>query len=244
MQKIDVNADLGEIDDDGLVDAQLLTVITSANVACGGHAGDSISMQRVCALAAEHGVAIGAQVSYVDRAGFGRRQLDVDPATLQEQLLQQVVDLTHAASIAGTSVRYIKPHGALYHAAIDDHAVAEVLVNLARHTSLALLTMSDGHLYNQANDHGVAVFTEAFLDRGYSPAGRLLPRDDPNALLEPDAALHRLRTWATSGALNSQSLCVHSDSPGAVEIARSASALLQELDIVLAPFTTPFTTPT
>lgn len=234
-----MNADLGEIDDGGIIDSHLLEIITSANVACGGHAGDDISMQRVCDLAFQRGVTIGAQVSFVDRPGFGRRRLNVEAATLSNQLTQQVADLSCAAKSAGTSVSYIKPHGALYHAAIDDHSIAQVLIALARETSLSLLTMPHGHLFDSARSQRIPVFTEAFLDRGYSSSGRLLPRDDPQALLAPDAALQRLHMWTTSGTLTMQSLCIHSDSPGAVEIAREAIALLKELNIVPAPFATP-----
>lgn len=234
-----MNADLGEIDDGGMIDSHLLAIVTSANVACGGHAGDSASMYRVCALAARRGVAIGAQVSFVDRAGFGRRRHNVETATLHGQISQQVVDLERAAKSAGTSVRYIKPHGALYHAAMDDESIAQVLITLARETSLSLLTMAHGYLYDGALAQGIPVFTEAFLDRGYSSTGRLLPRGDPNALLEPDAALQQLHMWATSEILTMQSLCIHSDSPGAVEIARRARSLLRELDIVPTPFATP-----
>jgi UPF0271 protein len=234
--KVDVNADLGEIEDGGVVDSALLQVITSANVACGGHAGDAASMLRVCSLASHHGVALGAQVSYVDRAGFGRRRIDIDPATLRQHIYQQVTDLEAAASTAGTSVRYIKPHGALYHAAIEDPAVAEVLLDVATETSLSLLTMAFGYLFEGARMRRHPVFTEAFLDRGYATDGRLLPRDHPEALLEPDAALTRLRDWAGSPSFAAQSLCLHSDSPGAVELAHNVKRLLRELSVTVTPF--------
>jgi len=234
--KVDVNADLGEVEDEGLLDAALLQIISSANVACGGHAGDAVSMLRVCSLASHHGVAIGAQVSYVDRAGFGRRKIDIDSATLRQQIHQQVADLEAAARRAGTSVRYIKPHGALYHAAIEDPAVAEVLLDVATKTSLSLLTMDFGYLHEGARMRGHPVFTEAFLDRGYATDGRLLPRDHPEALLGIDAALARLRDWANSPSFAAQSLCLHSDSPGALELAHNVKRLLRELSVSVAPF--------
>jgi UPF0271 protein len=234
--KVDVNADLGEVEDGGVIDSALLQVITSANVACGGHAGDAASMLRVCSLASHHGVALGAQVSYVDRAGFGRRRIDIDPATLRQHIHQQVTDLEAAARKAGTSVRYIKPHGALYHAAIDDTDVAQVLLEVASDTSLSLLTMPFGHLYEGAQLRGLSVFSEAFLDRGYATDGRLLPRDHPEALLKPDAALTRLRDWAESHTFTAQSLCIHSDSPGALELAHKARNLLRELSVTVVPF--------
>lgn len=209
---IDLNADLGEgvTDDEGL-----LRVVTSANVACGFHAGDEATMRRVCDLAVERDVAIGAQVSYRDREGFGRRAMDVSASTLTEWVTEQVETLRRIAVAAGVTVAYLKPHGALYNRVIDDPEQAQaVLVGAG---SLPILTLPLGELRAQAVQRGRLVRTEGFPDRGYTPDGRLLPRSEPGALLEAsdEIAAHAVQL-ARSGV---DSVCVHGDSAHAVEAA-------------------------
>lgn len=223
----DLNADLGEGDPD--MDERLLGIITSANVACGGHAGDDASMSLICAMAATAGVAIGAQVSYVDREGFGRRQLDVSADLLAEQLAAQLEALSAHARAAGTSVTYIKPHGALYHAAIGDEGIADAV--LRGTAGLPVLTLPFGALADLARQRGIDVHGEAFADRGYLSDGRLVPRTSPaGALLtSPDAIGARVRGLverneivAADGTfltVHARSICVHSDTPGAASIA-------------------------
>ena len=160
----DLNADLGEGDEH--MDMRLLEIITSANVACGGHAGDDASMRRICGLAASRGVAIGAQVSYVDREGFGRRRLDIPGATLTAQLQEQIGYLQEAARECGVDVSYVKPHGALYHAAVADRGVAESI--LAASGSLPILTLPHGQLRLAAADVCVTTYAEAFAYRAYT----------------------------------------------------------------------------
>lgn len=201
-------------------------MISSANIACGGHAGDMRSMTRLCTAAVAHGVAIGAQVSYPDREGFGRRPVTMDGDALSESLLIQFLDLLEAADAAGGRVSYIKPHGALYHAAIDDPMTAAVIVDLAESQQVPVLTMGFGHLRDRADSVGIPAFGEAFLDRGYTDDGRLTPREQPGALLGVDAAIERLDRWIDAGFHGAHSLCVHSDSPDAATLARAARELL------------------
>lgn len=210
---IDLNADLGEeiTDDDAL-----LAVVSSANVACGYHAGTAAIMARVCAEAARLGVSVGAQVSYDDRAHFGRRALDVGEQVLREQVADQVGTLTEIAAAAGTSLRYVKPHGALYHRVLDDEAQARAVLDGSG--ELPVLGMSPGHLLEEAARRGRATFEEAFPDRGYTPQGRLMGRDLPGALVHgADAVAANAVRFAHEG--RARSLCLHGDSPGAVETA-------------------------
>lgn len=241
----DLNADLGEGDPD--MDARLLAVVTSANVACGGHAGDDESMALICRTAAARGVTIGAQVSYVDREGFGRRRLDVDPGVLHDQIAEQITALDVHARAAGTSVAYVKPHGALYHAAAVDEVTAETVLLAAR--GLPVLTLPHGALVEAARDRGLDVHAEAFADRGYAPDGALVPRTDPGALLvSTDDVVARVRGLVTRGeivaadgsvlSVDARSICVHSDTPRADAIAQSVRMTIEATGAQLAPFAT------
>ncbi len=221
MRYVDLNADLGEEVTD---DAALLRVVTSANLACGYHAGSPAIMRAVCDEAVRRGVSIGAQVSYADREHFGRRALDVDPDVLREQVADQVGTLTQIAQRAGTSVRYVKPHGALYHRTMDDPEQAVAV--LAGSGDLPVLGMA-GQLLDLATARGRAVRHEGFPDRGYTPQGRLVPRDLPGALLDdPDDVARHALALLERGQRH-DSLCVHGDSPGAVAHARAVRAALE-----------------
>jgi len=254
---LDLNADLGEgIATSELTDAELdlalLDVVTSANVACGGHAGDDASMARVCEAAVERGVAIGAQVSYVDRAGFGRTRLDVAPADLVAQLLEQVHVLRTHARAAGGRVAYLKPHGALYNAAADDPAVADavvgaVLADAEDHRQLPLLTLPGCVLALRARAAGIEVVAEAFADRAYTGEGRLVPRTFPGSVVhDPDAVVERVLRLERLGKVLSQdgtdvtvearSVCLHSDTDGAVDLARRVRHALWSAGVLLVPF--------
>lgn len=224
---IDLNADLGEEVTD---DAALLAVVTSANVACGYHAGSPAIMRAVCEEAARLGVAVGAQVSYADREGFGRVARDVAADVLGQQVADQVGTLAQAAAAAGTSVRYLKPHGALYHRVLDDPDQAAAV--LAGSGDLPVLTMP-GTLLTLAERAGRRTFREGFPDRGYDAAGRLVPRTEPGALLvEADA----ISAQALALADGVDSLCLHGDSPGAVAHARAVRAALEAAGRTLRPF--------
>lgn len=241
----DLNADLGEGDPD--MDARLLAAVTSANVACGGHAGDDASMALICRTAAAHGVTIGAQVSYVDREGFGRRRLDVEPGVLRDQIAEQIAALDVHARAAGTSVAYVKPHGALYHAAAVDKATAESVVLAS--SGLPVLTLPHGALLAAARERGLDVHAEAFADRGYAPDGALVPRTHPGALLASvDEVIDRVRGLVTRGEIvaadgsvlrvEARSICVHSDTPGADAIAHTVRMTIEASGAQLGPFVT------
>jgi UPF0271 protein len=216
---VDLNADLGEevTDDDAL-----LAVVTSANVACGYHAGTPAIMRAVCAGAARLGVSVGAQVSYDDRAGFGRVARDVAPGLLRDQVADQVGVLTAIAQSEGVAVRYLKPHGALYHRVIDDAEQAEAV--LAGSGTLPVLGMP-GELCERARAAGRAVVLEGFPDRAYRPDGRLVPRTEPGAVLEDGA---QIAAAAVALAPRVGSLCVHGDHPGAVVHARGVRRALED----------------
>ena len=215
---VDLNADLGEeVTDDGA----LLDVVTSANVACGYHAGSPAIMRAVCDAAVERGVSIGAQVSYDDRAHFGRVPVDVDHDVLRDQVADQVGVLTEIARAAGTSVRYLKPHGALYHRVLDDPEQAAAV--LAGSGGLAVLGMP-GELLDQAAGAGRAVLLEGFPDRAYAADGRLVPRGRPGAVLDDSAAIAARAVELAPGV---DSVCVHGDTPGAVAHARAVRTALE-----------------
>ena len=226
MESIDLNADLGEEVTD---DAGLLAVVTSANVACGYHAGSAAIMRAVCAEAVRRGVAVGAQVSYDDRDNFGRVELEVSVEVLREQVLDQVGTLTEIARAEGTRVTYVKPHGALYHRVARDPAQA--LAVLAGSGGLPVLGMPGSVLLELARAEGRHVVHEGFPDRGYDEAGGLLPRDRPGAVLDDSDEIARR---AVELAASVGSLCVHGDTPGAVAHARAVRASLEAVGRVLA----------
>lgn len=236
---MDLNADLGEGfgawrlgDDEALLD-----VVTSANVACGFHAGDPSTMRRVCAAAAARGVAIGAQVGYRDLAGFGRRRIDYDPEELRDDLLYQIGALDAFARLAGSRVGYVKPHGALYNTAVrDERQAGAVVAAVAGYdASLPVLGLPGSALLRLAAEAGLRPVEEGFADRRYRPDGTLTPRTEPDALLTGtgDVVAQALRL-ATHGRV--ASLCLHGDTPGAVTLARAVRAALEDADVPLAPF--------
>ena len=223
---VDLNADLGEEVTD---DAGLLAIVTSANVACGFHAGTRATMQAVCAEAVRRGVALGAQVSYADRASFGRVARDVPADVLREQVAEQVGVLSGIAAAEGGRVAYLKPHGALYHRVAGD-AVQAVAV-LDGSGDLPVLGMPGSRLLALAGERGRGVRLEGFPDRGYTDDGRLLPRDAPGALVADPVAV---ATRAVELAREVDSVCVHGDSPGAVATAGAVRRALEAagLDVV------------
>ena len=251
---IDLNADLGEGfgvwrlgDDDAL-----LGVVTSANVACGFHAGDPSTMRRVCAGAVAAGVAIGAQVSYRDLAGFGRRFIDVPPAELTDDVLYQLAALDGIARAEGGRVGYVKPHGALYNAAVHHEGQARAVVDAVRayDPSLPVLGLPGSSLLRRAEAAGLRPVPEGFADRGYTPEGTLVPRREPGALVTDLAAVaERAVRMAVDGVVTAvdgtavdvavASICVHGDTPGAVQLARAVRSALQEAGLDPVPFAGP-----
>lgn len=248
---IDLNADLGEGfgvwrlgDDDAL-----LELVTSANVACGFHAGDPVTMRRVCARAAAAGVSVGAQVSYRDLAGFGRRFIDVDPAELADDVLYQLAALDGIARAVGTRVSYVKPHGALYNAVVTHERQAQAVVDamLAFDRRLPVLGLPGSALLRSAEAAGLRPVPEGFADRGYTREGRLVPRRTPGALVDdPAAVAARAVRMATEGVVVAvdgtallmpvESVCLHGDTAGAVELARAVRAALDDDGVAIRPF--------
>jgi 5-oxoprolinase (ATP-hydrolysing) subunit A len=226
---IDLNADLGEGVTD---DPALLAVVTSANVACGYHAGDEATMRAVCEEAVRRGVAVGAQVSYDDRPNFGRVARDVDHTVLRDQVGDQVTTLSRIAADAGTSVSYVKPHGALYNRVVDDEDQARAV--LAGSGDLPVLGLPGSVLLDLAGRAGRQVRREGFPDRGYTDDGRLLPRDRPGAVLDdPTQIADRAVAMARSGGV--ESVCVHGDAPAAVAAATAVRLALEAAGFRLRP---------
>jgi UPF0271 protein len=252
---VDLNADLGEgfgrwslTDDEAL-----LEVVTSANVACGFHAGDPLTMRKVAAAAVGHGVAIGAQVGYRDLHGFGRRHIEYEPEDLAADVLYQIAALDGIVRAAGGGIRYVKPHGALYNRAAVDSLQAEAVVAAiladadGRGEALPILCQPGSVLAVVAAAAGLPVVGEAFCDRGYAQDGRLVPRRDPGALVtDPAAVAERAVGFAvertvttvdgTRITVEAASLCVHGDSPSAVEVARGIRAALAAAGVAVASF--------
>ncbi len=244
---MDLNADLGESfgrwvlgDDDAM-----LAVVTSANVACGFHAGDPSTLRRTCAGATARGVAVGAQVGYRDLAGFGRRFVDMDSGELADDVVYQLGALDAMCRVAGTAVRYVKPHGALYNAVVHHTAQATAVVAAVRDfdAGLAVLGLPGSELLRVAAAAGLRAVPEFLADRGYTAAGTLVPRSEPGALLlDPDEVAARVLRMVTDGVVRAtdgtdvpvvaESVCVHGDSPGAVEM---ATAVRRALDSVGRP---------
>jgi UPF0271 protein len=244
LTALDLNADVGEGFD---ADEQLFAVVTSANVACGFHAGDDATMRVACERAAERRVSVGAQVSYRDREGFGRRDVEIEPDALTSDLLEQIGALRAAAASTGISVRYLKPHGALYNRAARDPVQGSAVVDAARQTGLPLLGLPGSVVADLATAAGVRVFAEFFADRGYRSDGRLVPRSEPDAVIEDAAAVSaRVRRLVAEGwvrsvdgdrvDLRADSVCVHGDTQGAAELARAVRRAIEESGCDVRPF--------
>ena len=238
---VDLNADLGESFGRWTLgdDAAMLDLITSANVACGFHAGDPLTLRRTCVAAAARGVVIGAQVSYPDLMGFGRRFLDIAPDDLSAAVLYQVGALDGLARAAGARVRYVKPHGALYNAAVEHEGQARAVVEavLAYDPALPVVGLPGSALLRLAAEAGLRPVTEYFLDRAYTPAGRLVDRRRPDALIT-DAGLAAERAVAAAREGRAASMCTHGDSPGAVAMARTVRDALTAAGVAIRPFVT------
>ncbi len=248
---LDLNADVGESfgqwtlgDDDAM-----LELVTSANVACGFHAGDPSTLRRATAGAARVGVAVGAQVSYPDLGGFGRRFVDVEPDALTDDVLYQLGALEAMCRVAGSRVRYVKPHGALYNATRTHEAQAAAVVEAVRayDPSLPVLGLPGSALLAAAEQAGLRAVPEFFVDRGYTAEGALVPRREPGALLDDaQEATRRLVRMLDEGVVRSvdgtdvvvhaESACVHGDSPGAVAMAQAVRDGLRDAGVRLAAF--------
>ncbi|HEU5418558.1 MAG TPA: 5-oxoprolinase subunit PxpA [Streptosporangiaceae bacterium] len=247
---IDLNSDMGESFGSWTMgaDEAMLGQVTSANIACGFHGGDPRVMDATVAMAAERGVVIGAHVSYPDLVGFGRRPMKVSPQELITDVLYQIGALEAFCRRHGTEVRYVKAHGALYNDLAGDQAMAAALGEaVTSYGGLAVLVLGGSPAAGVLRDQGIHVVREGFADRGYTAAGRLVPRSQPGAVLTDPAAVAE-RGWriATGAAIEADdgtelvlavdSLCVHGDTPGAVELARELRAVLTAREVEVAPF--------
>jgi UPF0271 protein len=248
---VDLNADLGESfgvwrlgDDDAM-----LEVVTSANIACGFHAGDPAGLARSCREAARRGVRIGAQVGYRDLAGFGRRFIDVTPDDLTADVVYQIGALQALAHAAGSSVSYVKPHGALYNTIVTNQGQARAVADAvhAVNPGLPVLGLAGSVFFAEAQERGLRTVAEAFADRAYLPDGQLVSRRDQGAVLhDPAAIADRVATMVADGhvvavdgstiAITVESVCVHGDSPGAVQIATAVRDRLVADGVTLAAF--------
>jgi len=252
VASVDLNADLAEgfgvweMGDD----AAMLDIVTSANLACGFHAGNPIGLARTCRSAAQRGVRIGAQVGYFDLAGFGRRRIEVDPAELTADVIYQIGALQALAHAAGAALCYVKPHGALYNTIVEHReqarAVAEAVC--AVDPGLPVLGLAGSVFFEEARRRGLRTVAEAFADRAYRPDGRLLPRGEAGAVLhDPAQIAERVLTMVDTGTVAAvdgtvirvevESVCVHGDSPGAVGIAGAVRDRLLAGGVDLEAFT-------
>ncbi|WP_306366408.1 LamB/YcsF family protein [Nocardiopsis sp. CC223A] len=251
MSRIDLNSDLGEgfgrweLGDD----RALLSIVTSANVACGFHAGDPLVLRRTTADAAARNVAVGAHVGYRDLAGFGRRFIDVPPAELTADVLYQMGALSAFTRLAGDRIRYVKPHGALYNTIVHHEQQAAAVVEAVRafDPGLPVLGLPGSRFLHLAEKAGLPTYREAFADRAYTPEGTLVSRREPGAVLHDPAEIaerclriaRREPVTAVDGSeilIEADSLCVHGDSPGAVAIARTVAERLRAAGVTPAPF--------
>jgi UPF0271 protein len=251
LRVIDLNSDLGEsfgawgMGDD----AAMLDVVSSANVACGFHAGDPVGILKTLHAARERGIAVGAHVGYRDLVGFGRRNMDPTSEELIGDVIYQIGALKGLAAAAGTSVTYVKPHGALYNTiAIDARQAEDVITAILRvDPSLVLVALAGSPLIDRARAAGLSVVAEAFADRAYTPDGNLVSRREKGAVLhDPDLVAERMLRMVTEGVVEAvdgtltkveaQTICVHGDSRGAVAMANRLRVVLEKAAIAIRPF--------
>ncbi|PBQ11691.1 hypothetical protein CCL07_00960 [Pseudomonas congelans] len=251
MPAIDLNSDLGESfgawsmgDDEAILD-----VVSSANVACGFHAGDPAGILRTLEAAAARGVAIGAHVAYPDLVGFGRRNMDIPSDQLTADVIYQIGALQCLARSAGTSVSYVKPHGALYNTIAGDQRQAEAVIQalLRIDPALKLVCLANSPLLDWAHEAGLSCVAEAFADRAYTAEGTLVSRSRPGAVLhDAERIAERMLRLVREGvieaedgreiSLQADSICVHGDSPGAVNIARILKNRLHDAGVTVRAF--------
>ena len=251
MPTIDLNSDLGESFGQWCMgdDAAMLDIVTSANVACGFHAGDPAGILRTLRAAAAKGVTIGAHVAYPDLVGFGRRNMDIASDELTADVIYQIGALQALAHAAGTSVRYVKPHGALYNTIAHDPRQAPAVIEAIRAVdpNLVLVALAGSPLIELARGEGLTCIAEAFADRAYTPQGTLVSRREPGAVLHDAAQVaQRMLRLVQTGEIEAidgsvtrieaDSICVHGDSPGAIQMAREVRQLLERSDVSLQAF--------
>jgi 5-oxoprolinase (ATP-hydrolysing) subunit A len=242
--RIDLNADVGE----GLGDdAALIRVVSSANIACGVHAGDPETMRATVVLARDHGVAVGAHPSFPDRSGFGRREMTLAPRQVQECVTSQLRALADIAAAHGVRMRHVKPHGALYNMAARDRALADIVARAvaAFDPALVLFGLAGSALIEAGARTGLATAAEAFADRAYRPDGSLVPRTEPGAVLDDaDVVVPRAIAMVRDGGVTADegtrlrlevdTICVHGDTPAAAATAARMRAAFEDAGIAVA----------
>lgn len=253
MKKIDLNCDMGE--SFGAyklgMDEKVIQYITSANIACGWHAGDPLVMDKTVKMAVEHGVGVGAHPGYPDLLGFGRRNMDCTPDEIRSYVAYQVGALQGFCKIHGTRLRHVKPHGALYLTAVVNEvvarAVAEAIVSVDPDLLYVALAGAKGEMMTRiGKDVGLKVVYEAFPDRAYTPEGNLVPRREPGAVIkDPQEVARRALRMATEGVviavddtsipIEAQTLCVHGDTPSAVDLVRNIHEILEKEGVSVQP---------
>ena len=245
---IDLNADLGEDESPAGVarDIGIMDIVSSCNIACGGHAGSPETMRIMLTAAKVRSIAPGAHPSYPDRAGFGRESINISLKNLESSLTKQIYDISSIAADVGVTLTHLKPHGALYNDAQDDPALSALLVDMAAETNLALVSMPGSLVQQKAAERGIVFIAEAFIDRQYTGNGRLVPRSQKDAVIaNEDDRIRQGLSLAKGTALvaqdgtaltvNAQSLCLHSDSDGALETAKRMRIALEKAGIVIEP---------
>jgi len=254
MKTIDLNSDLGESYGAWSMgdDAAMIDIVSSANIACGFHAGDPAGILRTLKVAAQRGVAIGAHVSYPDIVGFGRRDMEIAPGDLIADVAYQIGALKGLANIVGATVSYVKPHGALYNRIAVDPVQGAAVIEAIKSTdpSLAMVGLANAPILAQARAAGLRAVAEAYADRAYTKEGRLVPRREPGAVLhDPSLIAARMVRLAVHGTIEAidgsviqieaQSICVHGDSPAALAIAREVRRRLEAEGVGIASFLPP-----
>lgn len=248
---IDINSDSGEAFGSWTMgdDAAMMRIVSSANIACGYHAGDPVTMRSTCAAASENKVAIGAHVSYPDLVGFGRRYLKMTQWELTDAVLYQMGALETMARLAGSKISYVKPHGGLYNAIVHDSDQAQAVARALKEYGgdLPVLCLPQSEIEQAAHALGLPVVYEAFADRAYTAEGTLVPRTQAGSVIhDSDAVVERVlrmvleqEVVAISGEtikLDAQSICVHGDTPGAVELAQQIRVALTREGVTIEPF--------
>ena len=221
MPRVDLNADIGE----GLppeIDLALLDLVTSANIACGVHAGDESTMARTVRAASDRNIRIGAHPSYPDRENFGRTSMSLPPDELRLCVIDQVREISKIAEEEEAAIAYIKPHGALYNDVAEDREIAEVVISVAKELGLPLMVLAGSPAPSNSS---VPLIAEGFLDRGYTPDGFLLPRSEPGSVL---TNFKEVEEQTLRLAHKVDSLCIHSDTPGAIDLLKHSIKTLTD----------------
>ncbi|TXJ27058.1 MAG: LamB/YcsF family protein [Chitinophagaceae bacterium] len=246
MRYIDINCDMGEGMEN---DAALMPYISSANIACGYHAGNEETMQQTVALASRYGVAIGAHVSFLDKENFGRKEMELPPDVVYELVLQQLIILQKIVKMQAVSIKHVKPHGALYNMSARDKQLADIIARVVHDfdPSLMLVGLSDSHSINEAKTLGLQTASEAFADRRYEENGSLRSRSLPGALLEDadEVAEQVLKMVSNKTVIaitgkeipvTAETICIHGDGKHAVEFAQTIYQNLKNHSIEIKPF--------